>query len=387
MTLPRTLIVTNDFPPRIGGVERFVFDLADRLPPDRIRVIAPSHPGDRGFDRGLDFPVERLERGRMFPPRHLRRRLRELIGSPDRPDVVLFGHALPLGMAGPMVASMGVPYAMLTHGAEYWLAKTPVLSAMFRWGASRASRVFVISTFIEGAVRRVVPGHVPVAMLSPGVDTTRFTPHVDGRWVRETFDVGDRPLILSVSRMVPRKGQDVLIESLPHVRRSVPGAVLLLVGDGPTRDELEAQVSARGLSSSVRFIGEVPDLDLPAFYAAADVFSTPCRSRWRGLEVEGFGIVFLEAAAAGLASVAGDSGGAAEAVIDQETGLIVDGSDVSATAGALVRILSDEGLAATMGRVARFRAVDLYDWDRIVAVLVDHLTEIAGSRPGRMAAA
>jgi phosphatidyl-myo-inositol dimannoside synthase len=138
MTFPRTLIVTNDFPPRIGGVERFVFDLADRLPADRIRVIAPSHPGDRKFDRGLDFPVERLARGRLVPPRHLRRRIRQVIES-DRPDVVLFGHALPLGMAGPMVASMGVPYAMLTHGAEYWIAKAPVLSTMFRWGVSRAA--------------------------------------------------------------------------------------------------------------------------------------------------------------------------------------------------------------------------------------------------------
>jgi len=380
MTFPRTLIVTNDFPPRIGGVERFVFDLADRLPADRIRVIAPSHPGDREFDRDLEFPVERCERGRVLPPRHLIRWIRQVIES-DRPDVVLFGHALPLSMAGPMVASMGVPYAILTHGAEYWLAKAPILSTMFRWGVSRASRVFVISTYVERAVRRVVPDHVPIARLSPGVDTTRFTPELDGRPVRETFGIGDRPLILSVSRMVPRKGQDVLIDALPIVQRAVPDVALLLVGDGPARERLEARVSARRLSSSIRFAGEVADADLPAFYAAADVFATPCRTRWGGLEVEGFGIVFLEAAAAGLASVAGDSGGAAEAVIDEETGLIVDGADASSTAEALVRILSDGGLAAAMGRVARLRAVDVYDWHRIAATLGDHLAEVAEFPP------
>ncbi|MEX2422159.1 MAG: glycosyltransferase family 4 protein [Actinomycetota bacterium] len=380
MTFPKTLIVTNDFPPRIGGVERFVFDLAHRLPADRIKVIAPSHPGDREFDRGLEFPVERLERGRLLPPRHLRRRIREVITS-DRPDVVLFGHALPLGMAGPMVASMGVPYAMLTHGAEYWLAKTPVLSTMFRWAVSRASRVFVISTYVERAVTRVVPDHVPIAKLTPGVDTTRFTPEIDGRWVREAYGIGDRPLILSVSRMVPRKGQDVLIDALPIVQRAVPDVALLLVGDGPGREKLEARVSACALSSSIRFAREVADADLPAFYAAADVFATPCRSRWGGLEVEGFGIVFLEAAAAGLASVAGDSGGAAEAVIDEETGLIVDGTDASSTAEALVRILSDDELADAMGRVARFRAVGEYDWHRIAARLGNHLAEVAEFRP------
>jgi phosphatidylinositol alpha-1,6-mannosyltransferase len=378
MTFPRTLIVTNDFPPRLGGVERFVFDLADGLPADRIHVVAPAQPGDRGFDRGLDLPVERLAAGRLLPPPRFRRRLRDLIAS-QRPDVVLFGNAFPLGLLGPMVASMGIPYAMLTHGAEYWLSKTPVVATMVRWGASRASRVFVISAYVERAVRRVVPGHVQIARLSPGVDTTRFTPHLDGGWVRGALGIGDRPLILAVGRMVARKGQDVLIDALPIVQRSVPGAALLLVGDGPARARLESRVTARGLTSSIRFVGAASDADLPAYYAAADVFSTPCRSRWGGLEVEGFGIVFLEAAAAGIACVAGNSGGAAEAVVDGETGLVVDGSDPRSTADALVRILTEEGLADAMGRAARRRAERGYDRHRVAGRLGDHLTAIAGS--------
>jgi phosphatidyl-myo-inositol dimannoside synthase len=241
--------------------------------------------------------------------------------------------------------------------------------------------MFVISTYVERSVERVVPDHVPIAKLSPGVDTTRFTPELDGRWVREAFGIGDRPLILSVSRMVHRKGQDVLIDAFPIVQRAVPDVALLLVGDGPARERLEARVSARALSSSIRFAGEVEDADLPAFYAAADVFATPCRTRWGGLEVEGFGIVFLEAAAAGLASVAGDSGGAAEAVIDEETGLIVDGADASSTAEALVLLLSDDERADEMARAARIRAVDVYDWRRIAATLANHLAEVAESRP------
>jgi phosphatidyl-myo-inositol dimannoside synthase len=376
MSFPRTLIVTNDFPPQVGGVERFVFDLADRLPPDRIRVLAPRQSGDVEFDDTLDFPVERLPRGRILPPKRLRRRIAEAIRA-ESTDVVLFGHALPLGVAGPLVASLGVPYALLTHGAEYWLAQIPPFSYSFRYATSRASRVFVISTFTGRTIRRVVPAGVPMVMLPPGVDTKRFRPDIDGAWVRRVLAVADRPMILSVSRMVPRKGQDVLIDALPLVQRAVPEAVLVLVGDGADRATLEGRVSSARLGPSIVFAGEVTDENLPSFYAAADVFATPCRTRWHGLEVEGFGIVFLEAASSGLPSVAGDSGGAAEAVVHGVTGLVVDGADPRPVADALIGMLTDGPRATSMGHAARARAETTYDWELIVERLSRHLREIA----------
>jgi phosphatidyl-myo-inositol dimannoside synthase len=378
--IPRTLIVTNDFPPRKGGVERYVYDVVDHLPHDRIRVLAPSHEGDAAFDAGLTFPVERLPRARVWPASALRRRLDELLRGPDRPEVVLFGHAAPVGLAGRQVAEHGVPYVMLTHGVEYWLARVPVASSVLRRAASRANEVFAISSFTADPIRRVVPGRVPVSLLPPGVDTERFRPDVDGAWVRERHAIGDRPLVLGVGRLVPRKGQDVLLRGLGEVRRRVPEARLLLVGDGPLRAKLRAMVPAE-LADAVVFTGEVGDADLPAYYAAADVFASPCRSRWGGLEVEGFGIVFMEAAATGVPSVAGRSGGAAEAVLDGRTGVVVDGTDVGAAARAVAELLADPERRAEMGRAGRERAVAGYDWRAIAARLGERLAAAAAEGP------
>jgi phosphatidyl-myo-inositol dimannoside synthase len=378
--IPRTLIVTNDFPPRKGGVGRYVFDVVDHLPHDRVRVLAPSHDGDAAFDAELDLPVERFPRARLRPPASLRRRLDDLLRGPDRPEVVLFGHAAPVGLAGPQVAGQGVPYLLLTHGVEYWLARVPGAAWVLGRAASRANEVFAISSFTAESIRRVVPSTVSVSLLPPGVDTERFRPDVDGTWVRERHAIGDRPLVLCVGRLVPRKGQDVLLRGFGQVRRRVPEARLLLVGDGPLRARLRAMVSAE-IADAVVFAGEIADGDLPAYYAAADVFATPCRSRWGGLEVEGFGIVFMEAAASGVPSVAGRSGGAAEAVVDGRTGLVVDGTDVHAVAEAVAGLLADSERRAEMGRAGRERAVAGYDWRAIAGRLGERLAAAVAEGP------
>ena len=181
-------------------------------------------------------------------------------------------------------------------------------------------------------------------------------------------------MILCVSRLVPRKGQDILIRSMALVRQRVADAVLVLAGDGPYRPKLEAE-AASAPAGSVVFAGEISDQESPACYAAADVFAMPCRSRWGGLEVEGFGIVFLEAAATGKAAVAGRSGGADEAVADEETGLLVEGREPKAVALALARLLTDREGANRMGSAGRTRAEDEFAWPIIAKRLGAILTE------------
>jgi len=239
---------------------------------------------------------------------------------------------------------------------------------------AHASRVTVISRFIERQIRPHVPSGVPVSLCPPGVDVERFRPDVSGDEVRSELGLGDRPLVVCVSRLVARKGQDTLIRCMPEIRRSHPDAVLLVVGEGPYRGELES-LASQAPAGSVVFAGGVPAERLPEYHAAADVFAMPCRSRRAGLEVEGFGIVFMEAAASGKAVVAGDSGGASEAVEDGRTGNVVDGRVSATVSGAVSRLLADPKGAAAMGTAGRDRAVEGFAWPRIASRMAEWLRE------------
>jgi phosphatidylinositol alpha-1,6-mannosyltransferase len=216
----------------------------------------------------------------------------------------------------------------------------------------------------------------------PGVDTSRFRPLDDAERAatRRRFGLPDDPgtrLVVSVSRLVPRKGMDVLIEAAARLRGRHPGLAVAIAGSGRDRGRLE-RIAAR-TGAPVRFLGRVADDDLPALCGSADVFAMLCRNRWAGLEQEGFGIVFLEAAACGVPQVAGDSGGAAEAVSDGMTGLVVRRPrDADEVAGAISRLLDDPNLARKLGHAARRRAVEEFDYDVLAARLDAALAEHGG---------
>jgi phosphatidylinositol alpha-1,6-mannosyltransferase len=374
-TIPRTLVVTNDFPPRVGGVQQYVWNLARELPADRLAVLAPNWPGWRAHDAEQPFPVHRWPSGFLWPTRDLSRRVRSLVRE-HQAEVVMFGHGIPLPLLGPALSAAGIPYVVLTHGMEAWAARTPVISSAMRGALGGAREVTAVSHHTARILRRFVPPEARLTVLHPAVDPHRFSPD-DGSLVRLRHGLESRAVVLCVSRLVPRKGQDVLIAAMPMVRRRVPDAVLLLVGDGPQRGRLEA-AAADAPAGSVLFAGEVADAELPSHYSASDVFAMPCRSRWGGLEVEGFGIVFLEAAAAGRASVAGRSGGAGEAVVDQKTGLLVEGSEPKAVALAITRLLQDPGLRSRMGAAGRTLVEEGFTWPMRAAELAAILARAAG---------
>ena len=373
MDVPRTLFVTNDFPPRVGGVQQYVFNLVRNFTPDRVAVLAPNWPGWRAHDAALPFPVYRFPPSFLWPTEDLARKARGLIREHGS-EIVVFGHGLPLSLLG---SRLGAPYISLTHGTEYWFSLLPGTATALRRATERAARVTAISRFTGRVIRTVVRPDVPVSLLPPGVDIERFRPADVGGDVRRRYGLFDRPVVACVSRLVERKGQDVLIRAMPAIRRRVPDACLLIVGGGPDRPRLETLASSAP-AGSVILAGELADDVLPSVYAAADVFAMPCRSRFAGLEVEGFGIVFLEAAASGKPAVAGNSGGAAEAVMDGETGLVVDGRHEGAVAEAVSALLADPARAAAMGKAGRARAERLFAWPRLADRLARWLSEAAG---------
>jgi phosphatidyl-myo-inositol dimannoside synthase len=372
--VPRTLLVTNDYPPQVGGIQRTLEALVRRLPPDRVAVLCPNAEGGNAFDRAAPYAVYRQPERFLWPLPEVRRRLHEAIRSFGA-EVVLFGAVYPLALLGPGLAETGTPYLAAAHGFEYWLSIAPGTHALVRRATARAARVPVMcSAFIARVVRTAVPDDVPVSVMYPGADLEAFRPDLPYGDLTDLHGVTDRPLIVCVSRLVARKGQDVLIRAMPRIRREVPDASLLIVGDGPDRDRLE-RLAADAPDGSVAFAGQVSEGDLPRYYRAGNVFAMPCRSRLGGLEVEGWGNVFLEAAACARPVVVGDSGGARESLAPGETGLLVKGSDVDEVAGAVGSLLADPQRADAMGRAGRERVVRAFGWSRAAEQLAGWLRE------------
>ena len=367
----RTLVVTNDFPPRPGGIQAFVHALARRLPPDEVVVYAPAWKGAAAFDAAQAFPVVRHPSSLMLPVPDVLRRARA-VAAAESCDRVWFGAAAPLAL---LARPLGLDRAVAsTHGPEVGWALLPgARSALRRIGRD----VDVVTYLGDYTRRRLAPAlgdRARLERLPSGVDTSVFRPGAGGAEVRRRHGLGDRPVVVCVSRLVPRKGQDVLIRALPELRRRVPGTALLLVGGGPDLPRLRRLAAEHDVADDVVLTGSVPWEELPAHYDAGSVFAMPCRTRRAGLEVEGLGIVFLEASATGLPVVAGRSGGSPDAVLDGTTGHVVDGRSVAEVADAVAGLLQDPARAAAMGRAGRAWVEREWRWDVLAGRLRALLT-------------
>ena len=353
----RTLVVTNDFPPRPGGIQAFVHGLAARQPDGEIVVYAPAWKGAAAFDAAQRFPVVRHPGTLMLPTPDVLGRARR-IAAAEGCDRVWFGAAAPLGL---LARPLGLDRSVAsTHGHEVGWAMLPGARSVLR----RIGREVDVVTYLGPYTRaRLAPLLPRLERLPSGVDTSTFFAGAGGSEVRSRYALGERPLVVCVSRLVPRKGQDVLIRALPEIRRNVAGAALLIVGGGPYLHRLRALAAAEGVTADVVFTGAVPWSELPAHYDAGDVFAMPCRTRRGGLEVEGLGIVFLEASATGLPVVAGRSGGSPDAVLDGQTGHVVDGTDVASVAATVGGLLADPDRARAMGERGRVWVEQEWRWD------------------------
>jgi len=366
------VLVTNDFPPKLGGIQSYLWELWRRLPPDRFAVLTTPNNGDAAFDAAQPFRVERTRQRVLFPTRAVAARIDALVDE-TKASLAVLDPALPVGDVGRRLA---VPYAVVVHGAEVSVpGRLPLSHALLARVLREASHVIAAGQWVAGQAEEVAGRTLPTTVVSPGVDVERFKPmSADERGAaRASFGLpADGRLVVSVSRLVPRKGMDTLIEAAAQLRSTRPDLTVAIAGGGRDRSRLDRLVRRRG--APVRLLGRVDDERLPALYACADVFAMLCRNRWGGLEQEGFGIVFLEAAASGVPQVAGDSGGASEAVVDGETGFVVGQShDATAAAHALARLLDDEDLRKAQGAAGRKRAETEYAYDVLAARLDESL--------------
>ena len=372
--MSRVLLVTNDFPPRRGGIQSYLVELVTRLAATgqhTLTVYAPQWKGADDLDaRTAGYQVVRHPGKLMLPVPSVDVRMRRLIAERDI-ETVWFGAAAPLALLAPRARRAGASRVLAsTHGHEVGWSMLPAARSVLRCIGDECDVVTFVSRYTRARFASAFGPDAALEHLPPGVDTDRFRPDPASRAeLRARYCLGQRPTVLCLSRLVPRKGQDMLIRALPSIRQRVNGAALVIAGGGPYLETLRRLAEHYRVSEDVVFAGGIAAADLPAYHAMADVFAMPCRTRGAGLDVEGLGMVFLEASASGVAVIAGRSGGAPETVQHNKTGLVVDGRSVNEIADAVTEMLADPDRAAAMGAAGRDWVTSQWRWDALAARL------------------
>ena len=361
------MLVTNDLGPQAGGIESFILGLLGELDGSDIVIYTSSEPGDQTFDRELrqKYGVEVIrDRAKILLPTPRVNRSVARVMKQYESEYVWFGAAAPLGwMAGHLRRRGAKRIVAITHGHEVWWSKVWPFTLVMKAMSQKIDAFGYLGDFTKSAMSSAISTQLKMVRIAPGISINHFTPGPKSEELAKELDVFGKKVIVCVGRLVHRKGQDRLIEAMPDVLKKIPDAVLLIVGEGPRREALKKLVAEKDLENSVKIVGRLSYEQLPMVIRLGDIFAMPSRSRFFGLEVEGLGIVYLEASACGVPVIAGASGGAPDAVLPGETGLVVDGTDVEAISASIVCLLNDDELRSRMGKCGREWAVNEWSWE------------------------
>jgi len=366
VSVRKVLLVTNDLGPRAGGIETFILGLLDQLDGSQIVIYTAKQEGSAEFDRALAAKtgaiIIRDKSSILLPTYWVNRRVRAVLQQ-YQSEVIWFGAAMPLAWMSQLLKRAGAKHIVaLTHGHEVWWAKLPVFRQIFARSTKSISVLTYLGEFTRQAMAPVVNKNCQMVQIAPGISVDHFTPGAKSGSLVKELNLQGKQVLISVGRLVHRKGQDKLLEALPEVLLTHPDVVLLFVGIGPRKKKLDQLVREHDLSDFVRFVGRVQYDKLPEYFRLGDLFVMPSRSRLAGLEVEGLGIVYLEASASGIAVLAGESGGAPDAVIPGKTGEIVDGTDPKKIAEAIIELLDNPSRLAEMGAAGRMWTEERWSW-------------------------
>ena len=364
--LRKTFLITNDLGPRAGGIESFVLGLLERVDANSVVILTSSQAKSKEFDQQLfekyGAIVIRDRSKILLPTPRITRKAVQIMGQ-YQVTTIWFGAAAPLALMAKRLRKAGATNIVaLTHGHEVWWAKIPLFKGAITKISKSVDSLTYLGEFTKDAMLPAIKDQSKLVKIAPGIDIDHFAPGAIEKDLIEKYKLQDRRVIVSVGRLVHRKGQDKLIEAMPQILKSFPDAVLLLVGEGPIKSMLDKSIRHHGLENNVIFTGRVQFADLPKYIQLGEIFAMPSRDRFFGLEVEGLGIVYLEASACGVPVIVGKSGGAPDAVLENKTGLIVDGTNPAEIADAVCKLLKDKELAKQMGRAGRDWVVENWQW-------------------------
>ena len=366
--MSKTLVITNDFPPRPGGIQTFIYGLVQGFDPDDVVVLTSKHTAWQEFDKQEKYPIFRHNTQMLLPTKAVGDQAITIIKEFNC-DRVLFGASAPLGLLANRLKNHGIKKTVaITHGHEVGWAFTPGLKQTFQKIVKDVDKLTYLTKFTFEQISEAISSDQleKFEQLTPGIDINMFNPenknNGQSQKIRERFRLGNKPVVVCVSRLMARKGQDTLIEVWPEVLKKVPDAHLLIVGGGSLKQSLHKKTFDNNVHTSVTITGAVDWKELPGFYAAGDVFAMPVRTRNLGFDVEGLGIVYLEASATGIPVIAGNSGGAPEAVIDGVTGFVLNPNNQMILAEKIIELLLNKELSNRLGKQGRSWIEKQWQW-------------------------
>ena len=366
--MSKTLVITNDFPPRPGGIQTFIYGLVQGFDPDDVVVLTSKHTAWQEFDKQEKYPIFRHNTQMLLPTKAVGDQAITIIKEFNC-DRVLLGASAPLGLLANRLKNHGIKKTVaITHGHEVGWAFTPGLKQTFQKIVKDVDKLTYLTKFTFEQISEAISSDQleKFEQLTPGIDINMFNPenktNGQSQKIRERFRLGNKPVVVCVSRLMARKGQDTLIEVWPEVLKKVPDAHLLIVGGGSLKQSLHKKTFDNNVHTSVTITGAVDWKELPGFYAAGDVFAMPVRTRNLGFDVEGLGIVYLEASATGIPVIAGNSGGAPEAVIDGVTGFVLNPNNQMILAEKIIELLLNKELSNRLGKQGRSWIEKQWQW-------------------------
>lgn len=364
----RILLLTDKFIPERGGSQIILAEEYGHLPEHEVTVVTREFEGDQEADKRYHHPVHRVPYSRVPKLRSpllwlsIARRARQLLQS-GQFDQIHCGQTVETAPVGAWLARrFGLPLVMHTFAEDVTTyLRHPFYLPMMRYALRHASVVTSISQFTVEHLRKLGVPPERIVLLYPGLDPERWVSRGGERGIRARFGLEGRPVVITVSRLIPRKGQDMVLRALPEVLKVVPDLVYLIVGGGPEEPRLRRLATELALDRHVRFVGSIPNHEAPDYYYASDVFAMPNREMPNG-DIEGFGLVFLEANMCGLPVIGGRSGGAVDAIEHERTGYLVDPISPGEISRRLIDLLSDPGLRQRMGDAGRRRVEEQFTW-------------------------
>lgn len=379
--MKRTLLLTQFFPPEKGGIQNYLYNICKNLPSDKTFVFSstPHKKEILEFDQSQPFKIYRNNSQEIYQKLHLTSlsiyKETSKIVKENNIEKIFLGHFyIPYVITALILKKFkNIPYTIFTHGLEILETKnSPKSSYILKLCLKNAQNIIVTTDYLKNKIINKYYNldlNKKIIKVPPGVNSGFFQPNLNTSSLKNKLDLKNKKIIFTCGRLVKRKNHQLVIKALPEILKKIPNAIYLIAGIGPEEKQLKKQVEELNLENQVKFLGEIKNKDLPLYYNLADIFCMPSLYNEETGDIEGFGMVFIEAQACGTPTIGSNTGGIPDAIRNNIDGFLIDPKSSQDLASKIIKLLLDPELANKIGKAGREKVVTEHNWKKLVEKL------------------